>query len=78
MTTNSPIAHEALEHIGALYQIEEQIRSQTPEQRRAIRQARAGPLLDDLHRFLIDTVRLLPKKLELAGAIEIRCRAGSS
>lgn len=69
VTTSSPIAQEALERIGALYHIEEQIRGQSPEQRRAARQARAGPLLNDLHRFLIDAVRLLPKKSELASAI---------
>jgi transposase len=69
VATNSPIAQEALERIGAMYQIEEQIRGQSPEQRRAVRQARAGPLLDDLYRFLIDAIRLLPKKSELASAI---------
>jgi len=69
VATSSPIAHEALERIGALYHIEEQIRWQTPEQRQAVRQARAGPLMNDLHRFLIDSARLLPKKSELADAI---------
>jgi hypothetical protein len=69
VTTSSPIAHEVLERIGALYQIEEQIRGQSAQQRQAARQARAVPLLENLHRFLIDAVRLLPKKSELAGAI---------
>jgi len=69
VATSSPIAHDALERIGMLYQIEEQIRGQSPQQRQAGRQARAGPLLEDLHRFLIEAVRLLPKKSELASAI---------
>ena len=58
-----------LERIGALYQIEEQIRGKHPDERRTARQARAGPLLDGLHRWLINTVRTLSKKSELSGAI---------
>ena len=67
--TDSPIAREALERIGALYHIEEQIRGHSPQERQAIRQARAGPMLDALHQYFIETVRTLSKKSELAGAI---------
>jgi transposase len=45
---NSPLAREALDKIGALYGIEEDIRGQSPEQRTAARRARASPLLDDM------------------------------
>ena len=51
----SPIAAEALERIGALYALEADIRGQAPEQRCAQRQARAGPLLDQLHAWLLAT-----------------------
>jgi hypothetical protein len=68
-STDSPIAREALERIAALYHIEEQIRGRPPDERQAVRKARAGPLLGDLQRWLIDTVRVLSKKSELAGAI---------
>ncbi len=44
----SPVAREALQRIGALYRIEEQIRGRPPEQRREVRQAQAQPLLDSL------------------------------
>jgi transposase len=67
--TDSPIAREALERIGALYHIEEQIRGHRPQERQAVRQARAGPMLDALHQYFIETVRTLSKKSELAGAI---------
>jgi transposase len=67
--TDSPIAQEAIERIAILYQIEEQIRGKSPDERRNVRQARAGPLLDDLHRWLIETGSTLSKKSELAGAI---------
>src|SRR6185437_8743572 len=67
--TESPIALDALGRIGALYQVEEQIRGQTPSQRQAIRQARAGPLLEELYQYLVEAVRTLSKKSELAGGI---------
>jgi transposase len=67
--TNSPIAKEALARIGALYGIESEIRGKPPGERRAIRQARAGPLLDDLRAWLISMTRHLSKKADAAGAI---------
>jgi transposase len=65
----SPIAAEALERIGALYALEADIRGRAAEQRCRIRQARAGPLLDHLHAWLLATLAKLSKKSELAGAI---------
>ena len=67
--TASPIAREALERIGALYQIEAEIRGQLPEVRRAQRQARAAPLLKALHEWLHATARQASRKSELARAI---------
>jgi transposase len=65
----SPIAQEALERIGALYGIEREIRGRPTDERRAVRQARAGPLLDDLHRWLRATLTQVSNKSGLAGAI---------
>ncbi len=67
--TQSPIAQEALDRIGALYGIEGEIRGRPPDERATIRHARAGPLLSDLHAWLIRTARQLPKKSDAAGAI---------
>jgi transposase len=47
--TNSPLAHEALQRIGALYAIEADIRGQTAEQRQQVRQQRSRPLVEALH-----------------------------
>ena len=69
VATDSPIAGEALTRIGELYSIESEIRSQSPEIRQQIRQARAGPKLADLHQWLISMVKKLSKKSDLAGAI---------
>jgi transposase len=66
---DSPLAHEALKRIAKLYEIEGQIRGRPPEQRRAERQARAGPVLEDLHAWLKETVRGLSQKSGLGGAI---------
>ena len=49
--------------------IENESRGRPPDERCAVRQARAGPLLADLHTWLIATVRKLSKKSELTGAI---------
>jgi transposase len=67
--TSSPIAKEALDRIGALYAIESEIRGKPPDERRAARQARAGPLLDDFHAWLLAGTRKLSKKSDAAGAI---------
>jgi transposase len=66
----SPIALEALERIGRLYKIEQEIRSHPPAERQAVRQARAGPELESLHQWLNKTLgALTSKKSELAKAI---------
>lgn len=65
----SPIAAEALQRIGALYAIESEIRGRPPDERAAIRQARAGPLLESLRTWLRETLGKLSKKSELAKAI---------
>ncbi len=66
---DSPIAAEALERIGALYGIEEEIRGRVPEERAAARQARAGPLLEALREWLREKLARVSKKSDLAKAI---------
>jgi len=65
----SPIAGEALDRIGRLYGIEAEIRGRPPDERRAARQVRAGPELDDLRAWLDQSLSGLPKKGELTTAI---------
>jgi transposase len=68
-STASPIAFEALERIGVLYKIEEEIRGKAPDERKAVRQARATPVLKDLYDWLRFSVRKVSKKSVIAGAI---------
>ena len=65
----SPIAAEALKRIAALYAIEAQVRGQLPDHRRRIREAQAGPLLDDFKTWLTETLARLSQKSALANAI---------
>jgi hypothetical protein len=65
----SPITTEAIQRIGALYGIEEDIRGKPAELRRGIRQARAKPLLDELRTWMEKCLRQLSAKSETAGAI---------
>jgi transposase len=66
---SSPTTTEALARIGALYGIEEEVRGKAAELRREIRQTRARPLLDELHKWMEKTLRSLSPKSETAGAI---------
>ncbi len=63
------IAEQALQRIAALYAIEAHIRGQPPDVRRQVRQARAGPLLEDLRAWLTSTLGKVSRKSELAKAI---------
>jgi transposase len=63
------IARETLDRIAKLYEIEELIRERPLPERETIRKERVLPLLESLQRWLIDTVRTLSKKSELALAI---------
>src|SRR5271168_22232 len=65
----SPTTTEALARIGALYGIEDEVRGKPADLRLNIRQARAGPLLDDLRKWMEKSLRSLSRKSETAGAI---------
>jgi hypothetical protein len=65
----SPLAAEALQRIAALYAIEAGIRGQLPPQRAAIRQSRAGPLLDQLRHWFDTSLTQLSRKSDLAQPI---------
>jgi transposase len=65
----SPIAAEALQRIAALYRIETDIRGRGPDERRAVRQERSGPLIVALHAWLCDRLALISQKSKLAEVI---------
>ena len=65
----SPIAHEALERIGQLYRIEQEIRGRSPAERKEVRQARSRPLLEAMQAWLKATLGKLSQKSDVAVAI---------
>jgi transposase len=65
----SAIAAQMLDRIGALYAIERDIRGRPPDERRAGRQERSQPLLDDMKPWLEQTLRPLSQKSALAKAV---------
>src|SRR5580704_14350404 len=65
----SPTAAEAVERIGGLYAIEKEIRGRLPDERRAIRAARARPLLESLKHWLEATLSKLSRKSDTALAV---------
>ena len=65
----SPIATEAVERIAPLYGIEEEIRGRSPDERRAVRDARSRPLLAAMHEWLEASLAKLSKKSDTSAAI---------
>ena len=69
VANGSAIATEAVHRIGALYDIERELRGKPAELRCQIRQARAAPLIEELHRWLNTTLTKLSRKSDTAAAI---------
>jgi transposase len=69
VTHRSPITTEALDRIGALYGIEEQVRGKPPDLRCSVRQAQSKPILDDFRQWMEKMLRSLSAKSDTAGAI---------
>jgi transposase len=65
----SPIAKEALERIGHIYGIEQEIRGRSPAVRKEVRQARSRPLLEAMHVWWKSTLAKLSQKSDVAVAI---------
>lgn len=66
----SPIAHEALQRIAALYAIEQQGAELDPPQRLALRQQLAVPALAELHTWLLASGRTVAASSGPAKAID--------
>jgi transposase len=65
----SPVAQEALERIAKLYELEATIRGSPAEERREVRKARAGPLLEDFKGWLEAMLAKVSARSALATAI---------
>jgi transposase len=65
----SPIAEEALRRIGELYGIEKAIRGRPPNQRRDVRNARAGPVLESFQAWLHQSLSKLSRTSDVSNAV---------
>ena len=65
----SAIAKEALDRIGALFDIERTIAGHSADIRRAVRQRTARPKIDEMAAWLDAQLQKIPGKSDLAGAI---------
>ena len=68
-TNGSPIAKEALERIGVLFDIERPIAGQPPDVRQQVRAQLARPRLNELAAWLDQQLQRIPGRSELAKAI---------
>jgi transposase len=66
----APVAIEAVHRIDQLFAIEREIHGRPPDQRRAVRQERSKPLVDDLEKWLREERRKLSSKSPVAKAID--------
>ena len=69
VATNAPIAGEALQRIGQLFDIERAAMGRPPEQRWLLRQSLARPVMDGLAAFLDASLTQISGRSELAKAI---------
>ena len=69
VATIAPIAGEALQRIGQLFDVERAAMGLASQQRRRIRQSSARPIIDDLASFLDASLATISGRSELAGAI---------
>jgi transposase len=69
VATKAPIAGEALQRIGQLFDIERAAMGLAAQQRRRIRQSSARPIIDDLASFLDASLATISGRSDLAGAI---------
>jgi transposase len=68
-SNGSAIAKEALDRIGALFDIERLIAGSPAERRRSVRQHMAKPRIDELSVWLDAQLQKIPGRSDLAGAI---------
>jgi Transposase IS66 family/IS66 C-terminal element len=66
----APVAIEAVRRIDELFAIEREINGQLPDRRRAVRQERSKPLVDELETWLREERRKLSSKSPVAKAID--------
>lgn len=68
-STGSPIAEEVLRRISVLYQIEDTLRGQPPDMRKAVRQEQSKPVVDAPKGYLDERLGRVSGKMPVAKAM---------
>lgn len=66
---SAPIAKHAIAKIGELYAVEAEIRGQSPDERRARRQARSALITTDLQIWMMEQLKTVPGRSPMAEAL---------
>ncbi len=70
VANKSQLAEQALRHIGQLYDIEREVRDLLPDERQRIRQEKARPIADALHRWMLAQRQLVHEGTAIAKALD--------
>lgn len=70
LAAQSPVAEQALRHIGGLYEIERQVKDLSPADRLALRQQAAKPLADKYHEWMMVQRQRVPEGSGTARALD--------
>jgi transposase len=73
-SNKSQIAEQALKYFGELYAVERDVAELTPDRRREVRQARARPIADALHEWMIAQRKLVSEGSAIAKALDYSLR----
>ena len=73
-SNKSQIAEQALKYYGELYAVERDVAELTPDRRREVRQARARPIADALHEWMLAQRKLVSEGSAIAKALDYSLR----
>ena len=74
----SQVAQSALQQIGAIYEIERELKKLDPDERQRIRQLRSAPVMDALHRWMLLTRQKITDGSATAKALDYSLRRWSA
>ena len=74
----SQVAQSALQQIGAIYEIERELKKLDPDERQRIRQLRSAPVMDALHRWMLLTRQKITEGSATAKALDYSLRRWSA
>ncbi len=78
VANKSQVAESALQQIGAIYEIERELKNLDPQERQRIRQLRSAPVIDTLHRWMLLTRQKITDGSATAKALDYSLKRWSA